>query len=116
MLHRFRAGRGTETVALEAKLLQQLTAMREAVLFDVFLDLHKSSYALYWYRCLDIFVACGVVPRTLRLLCTYWYRLNMVARSGGYFGLLFKDYRGVTQVDPLSHTLFNMVMYAGIRH
>ena len=45
-LHRFWAGRGTKTAALEAKLLQQLTAMREAVIFEVFLDLWKVYYAL----------------------------------------------------------------------
>ena len=32
VLHGFRAGRGTGTAALEAKLLQQLAAMREEVL------------------------------------------------------------------------------------
>ena len=31
-----------ETPALEAKLLQHLTAMREAVLFKVFLDIQKA--------------------------------------------------------------------------
>ena len=45
-LHRFREGRGTETAALEAKLIQQLTAIREAVLFKVFLDLQKAYIAL----------------------------------------------------------------------
>ena len=72
MLHRFRAGRGTETAALEAKLLQQLTAMREAVLFDVFLDLQKAYDTMDWDRCLEIIAAYGVGPRALRLLQTYW--------------------------------------------
>ena len=40
-LHSFRAGRGTGTAALEAKLLQQLAAMREEVLYVIFLDLTK---------------------------------------------------------------------------
>ena len=40
-LHGFWAGRGTETATLEAKLLQQLAAMREEVLYVIFLDLHK---------------------------------------------------------------------------
>ena len=38
-LHGFRAGRGTRTATLEAKLLQQLAAMREEVLYVIFLDL-----------------------------------------------------------------------------
>ena len=41
-LHGFRAVRETGTVTLKAKVLQQLMAMREAVLFEVFLDIHKA--------------------------------------------------------------------------
>ena len=50
------------------------------------------------------------------ILRIYWYQLTMVARSGRYFGLPFKGYRGVTQVDPLSPTLFNVFMYSAIIH
>ena len=52
----------------------------------------------------------------LRLLRTYWYRLQIVAKAGGYFGTTFKAYRGVTQGDPLSLTVFNVVVDAVIRH
>ena len=45
-LHRFRAGRGTGTTTLEAKLLQQLAALREEVLYVIFLDLYKVYDAL----------------------------------------------------------------------
>ena len=45
-LHRFREGRGTGTATLEAKLLQQLAAMREKVLYMIFLDLTKAYDAL----------------------------------------------------------------------
>ena len=38
-LHGFRAGRGTGTATLEAKLLQQLAAMREEFIYVIFLDL-----------------------------------------------------------------------------
>ena len=41
VLHGLRAGRGTGTTTLEAKLLQQFTAMREEVLYMIFLDLTK---------------------------------------------------------------------------
>ena len=34
-LHGFRAGRGTDTVTLEAKLLHQLAALREGVLYVI---------------------------------------------------------------------------------
>ena len=41
ILYGLRTGRGTGTVILEAKLIHQLTAMREAVLHTVFLDLQN---------------------------------------------------------------------------
>ena len=53
-LHGFRAGCGTGTATLEAKLLQQLAALREEVLCVIFLDLHKAYDALYRSRCLEI--------------------------------------------------------------
>ena len=46
VLHGFRAGCGTGTSELEAKLLQQLTATREAFIFEVFLDLQKAYDSL----------------------------------------------------------------------
>ena len=51
-LHVFRAGHGTGTATLEAKLLQQLAAVREEVLYVIFLDLHKAYDALDRSRCL----------------------------------------------------------------
>ena len=45
-LHRFRAGHGTVTATLEAKLIQKLAAIREEVLYMIFLDLHKAYDAL----------------------------------------------------------------------
>ena len=40
-LHGFRAGSVTGTATLKAKLLRQLAAMREEVLYVIFLDLTK---------------------------------------------------------------------------
>ena len=40
----------------------------------------------------------------------------MVAREGGYFGKAFKEKRGVTQGDPLSPTILNVVVDAVVRH
>ena len=72
VLHRFRASRGTGTASLEASLLQQLTAMREAVLFEVFLDLQKAYVTMDWDRFLESVAAYGVGPRAIQLLQTYW--------------------------------------------
>ena len=65
MLHGLQAGSGTGTASLEAKLFQQVTAMRKAVLFGLFLDIQKAYDALDWDRCLVILAAYGVGPRTI---------------------------------------------------
>ena len=61
-LHGFWAGCGTVTNTLEAKLLQQPVALREEVLYVVFLDLHKVYDALDMSRCLEILEGYGVGP------------------------------------------------------
>ena len=53
-IHGFWAGRGTSMATLEAKLLWQLAALREDVLYVIFLDLHKAYDALDRSRCLGI--------------------------------------------------------------
>ena len=40
----------------------------------------------------------------------------MVARAGGYYGEAFKGARGVTQGDPLSPTILNVVVDVVVRH
>ena len=99
-LHGFREGRGTGTANLEAKLLQQLAAMREEVLYVIFLELTKAYDALDRSRSLEILEGYGVGPGARRLLRAYWRKSTMVARAGGYFGTGFKGKRGVTQGDP----------------
>ena len=115
-LHGFRAGRGTGTDTLDSNLLQQLAVLREEVLYVIFLDLHKAYDALDRYSFLDILEGYGVCPRSRRLLQTYWSRLNMVARAGGYYRTALKGGRGVTQVNPLSPTISNVVVDAVVRH
>ena len=116
VFHGFRAGRGTGTATLEAKLLQQLAAMREEVLYVIFLYLTKAYDALDRSRCLGILEGYGVGPGARRLLQNYWRRLTMAARVGGNYGAAFKGARGVTQGDPLSPTIFNVVLDAVVRH
>ena len=84
MSQHFRAGCGTGTATLEAKLLQQLAAMREEVLYVIFLDLTKAYDALERSRCLEILEGYGVGPNARRLIKTHWLRLTMVSRAGGY--------------------------------
>ena len=46
----------------------------------------------------------------------YWDKTTMVVRVGGYYGKGFQGGRGVTQGDPLSPTIFNVVVDAVVRH
>ena len=40
----------------------------------------------------------------------------MVARVGGHYGETFCRERGITQGDPLSPTIFNLVVDVIVRH
>ena len=90
--------------------------MREEVLYVIFLDLHKAYDALDRSRCLEILEGYGVGTQSRRLLQSYWRRLTMVVRASGYYGTAFKGGRGVTQGNPLSPTIFNVVMDVIVRH
>ena len=61
-LHGCWAGRGTGTVALKAELIQQLAALREEVLYVIFLDPINSYDTLDRSRCLDILERYSVGP------------------------------------------------------
>ena len=115
-LHGFWAGQGTRTAALNTKLLQHLTAMREVFLFEVFLDIWKACDTLYRERALDLLALYKFCPRTFQLLWMYWDRLTMVAKVGKYFRRPFKGYRGITQGHPLSSTIFKVVLDSVICH
>ena len=67
-LHGFRAGCRTGTTTLEAKLLQKLAALKEEVLYMIFLDLHKAYDALDRSRYLEILEGYGIGPRSRKLL------------------------------------------------
>ena len=84
ILHGFRGGQGTETTSLESKILKHMMVMKEAVLYDVFLELHNVYNTLDMDRCLDILSGYGASPREILILWRYWRLLNMVENSGGY--------------------------------
>ena len=48
------------TATLEANILQQLTAIREEVLYEIFLDLQNNYDTLDKDRCIEILAAYGV--------------------------------------------------------
>ena len=79
------------------------------------LDIQKAYKSLDRDQCLNILSGYGVGPWTLRLLRTYWARMWMVVKSGGYFDLPFQEYRGLTQGNHLSPMVSNVVVEAVIR-
>ena len=70
-LHGFHTGIGTGKASLEANLIQQLMDMREEVLCEIFLDLHKTYDTLYHDQCLYVLAMYRVVPQSIRLLRRY---------------------------------------------
>ena len=66
--------------------------------------------------CLEILEGYGMGPQSRRLLQTYWRRLTMVARAGGYYRTAFQGALGVSQGDPLSPTIFIVVVDAVVRN
>ena len=59
-IHGFQASRGTGTATLKAKMLQNLSALSEEVMYVIFLDLHKVYDALDRSRCPEILEGYGV--------------------------------------------------------
>ena len=82
----------------------------------MFLHLRKAYDDMDQGRFLGILEGYGIVPQALLLLRQYWDHLAMVSRASGYYGIPFKGFRGVTQGDPLSPKLFNVVVDTVIRH
>ena len=64
---------------------------------------------------LRILAAYGVGPQFIRLLRTFWQNLRLVPRQGGFYGDPIVTERGVTQGDPASPTIFNIVIHAVIQ-
>ena len=115
-LHKFRVGRGSETASLEANVLQHSMAMSLEVLYEIFLDIHKSYDALCRGHCLDTLAAYGLGPQSIPLFWRYWDRLIMVSRVSSYFGANFKGQRSMTQTGPPPPIIFNVVVDAVLQH
>ena len=97
-------------------MLQQNIYMKETVLYAIFLDLRKAYDALDRDQCIDILSGYEVGPRTIRILQTYWVGLQVAAKAGGRYLPALQSHYGVTQGKPLSPMIFNVFVYAVIRH
>lgn len=94
VLNELREGQGTRITPLEAKMIHQMTEIREEVLYGVFLDLRKACNVLVRELCHKILVTYGAGPWMERLICRYWYGLTTVAHTGRYYGAPLKGSRG----------------------
>jgi hypothetical protein len=100
---------------MEAKLAQQLAFVEQAPLYGILIDLRKAYDAMDRGRCLAILVDAEVGPNAVRLIANFWEGGQLYCRAARYFGRAFKAKRGITQGDPLSPTIFNLMVDAVVR-
>ena len=101
---------------LEDKILQQIVVLSQEVLYKIFVYLHKSYDVLNWGHDLVILEGYGVGLQICQHLTQYWNQETMAARDSGYYGDPFQGSRGVTQGDPLSPRIFNVIVDAIVCH
>ena len=65
--------------------------------------------------CFNIRWDVGVGKKTLRPIGRFWRECVMVCRATGFYGALFKARCGVTQGNPLSPTIFNLMIDTIVR-
>ena len=116
MLDRVGAIRRTGTVSLKVKLLQKFMAIREKVIYKVFLDLRKAYDTLDWEHCMETMVGYSTRPRMNRYIHIYWDHFLMIDWSVKYYGGPFQGLCGATQGDPLSPTILNIMVDAVTWH
>jgi Reverse transcriptase (RNA-dependent DNA polymerase) len=114
-IHGFRAGRGTGTAIIRAKLLMQLAQRQTKPIYMLFLDLKKAYDTLDRSRTLEILKGYGVGPTIRGILEQVWDADTMVPKQAGFYGKAFRACRGVRQGDIVSPTIFNIVADAVIR-
>ena len=114
-LHGFRARRGTKTVILESKLVQQLTGIAQEPLLHLFLDLQKAYDSLDMGWCMENLRVYGMGQDTARLISHPWYSLIFVTKDSRFLGMVFGMGRGVTRGDTASPRIFNIAVNTVVR-
>ena len=85
ILHGFQVKQGMGTATLEAKLLHQISGMRQEVMYKIFFDIHKSYNVTERGRTLIILEGYVVGTRMRRLFVVHWGRAVMKSRESGFY-------------------------------
>ena len=109
-LHGFREGRGMGTATLEAKLAQRLDGLAHEPLFQFFLDVYKSYDSLDRGLCLEVLRGYGMGLNLVRLFKSYWDCQWILPRMGKFLKKSLRTGMRVTQGDPASPMIFNIVV------
>ena len=64
------------------------------------MDLRKAYNAMDRVRCLDILRDAWVGPKTIRILKAFRDKVELACRASGYYGRVFKAWRGVPRGAP----------------
>jgi Reverse transcriptase (RNA-dependent DNA polymerase) len=110
MLHVFRPP------ILQARLHNDNSIHQGRTLSQVFLDLSKAYDTLDRPRTLALLQAYGLGPNLSKMLENFWNNLRLVPCQSGFYGRPIRSERGVTQGDPLSPIIFNVVVDAIVRN
>ena len=109
-LHGFREGRVMGADTLEAKLYQQLSGIAHKPLLNVFIDVRKAYNSLDRGRCIEVLRGYGMGLNLACLLKSYWDHQRIFTNMGKFLRKDFRTGRGVTQGEPASLMIFNIVV------
>ena len=99
----------------EEILSKQLAGIVHKTLFQVFIDVRKSYDSLDRERCTEILSGHGLGNNINMLIQWYWVKQKVVPKSSKLFEGPLQTERGVTEGDPVSVRIFNIVADSVVR-